>query len=229
MRLSPVWITGFVAAALCLHGQAQSPESQPPPSADTKDAQATEAKGMPPRSAPGDYPSQVKAGEITIAAEFLGHSVPRQEGPLSSEDYVVVETAFFGSPQARLRVSIDDFSLRINGKKAPLPSQPYGLVAKSIKDPEWVPPDQPDKKKASSFNTNGQADPNEPPPPVHVPIELRRAMAQHLQKSSLPQGDRVLPEAGLLFFPYRGKAESIHSLELIYSGPAGKATLALQP
>jgi hypothetical protein len=38
-----------------------------------------------------------------------------------------------------------------------------------------------------------------------------------------------LPEAGLLFFSYHGRSEQIKSVELIYSGPAGKATLTLQP
>jgi hypothetical protein len=33
----------------------------------------------------------------------------------------------------------------------------------------------------------------------------------------------------LLFFEYRGKPESIRSLELIYSGSGGNVTLALQP
>jgi len=41
-------------------------------------------------------------------------------------------------------------------------------------------------------------------------------------------GDRPLPQAGLLFFQYRGKEKGINSLELIYSGAAGKATLVLQ-
>ena len=35
----------------------------------------------------------------------------------------------------------------------------------------------------------------------------------------------LLPVAGLVFFPYRGKDTSIHAVELIYSGAAGKATL----
>jgi hypothetical protein len=45
----------------------------------------------------------------------------------------------------------------------------------------------------------------------------------------MPVGEHALPEAGLLFFQYRGKTESIHSIELIYAGPAGEATLNLQP
>ena len=54
-------------------------------------------------------------------------------------------------------------------------------------------------------------------------------MAQRVQKATLPEGDRALPQAGLIYFQYRGEAKGIHSVELIYDGPAGKATLALQP
>ena len=37
------------------------------------------------------------------------------------------------------------------------------------------------------------------------------------------------PQAGLLFFRYTGKASGIHSIELMYSGPSGKASLDLRP
>src|ERR1700675_2751972 len=84
------------------------------------------AQGLPPRAAPTDYLTQVQAGTVTVAAEFLAHNVPTPDGPiLTTEDYVVVETALFGSPDARLKVSLDDFSLRINGKKTAASAQPY--------------------------------------------------------------------------------------------------------
>jgi hypothetical protein len=67
----------------------------------------------------------------------------------------------------------------------------------------------------------------EPPPFVHVPIEVVRARQQRVQKSALPEGDRALPVAGLLFFSYTGKVEKIRTLELVYTGAAGKAELTL--
>jgi hypothetical protein len=145
---------------------------------------------------------------------------------------VVIETGLFGSPGARLRLSTTDFSLRINGKKTPLPSQPYGLVVGSVKDPEWEPPEAPAPKSKTSLGSGGkgeQGEGNAPPAPVKIPIPVQRAMAQRVQKASLPEGDRALPQTGLVFFRYGGKTQSIHSLELIYAGPAGKATLKLQP
>jgi len=212
-----------LAAAVCLCAQEPTPQS--------KDARPGEAQGLPPRVAPTDYQAQAKAGEVTIAAEFAGHGVPTEQATLSTEDFVVVEAALYGPSGARLQISPDDFSLRINDKKLPLRSQSYVLVLHSLKDPEWVPPETESAgpKSKTSINGSGKGDSNSPPPVIHVPIELQRAMAQRTQKASLPLGDRALPQAGLLFFPYRGKTKNITSLELIYEGAAGKATVALQP
>ena len=54
----------------------------------------------------------------------------------------------------------------------------------------------------------------------------RRSWQQRIQKSALPEGERALPQGGLLFYQHRGK---VTSAELIYSGPAGKCTVVLQP
>ena len=115
---------------------------QPAPGQDaqSKDAQVREAKGLSPRAAPADYQMHVQAGAVTIAAEFAGHSITSPQSVLATEDYVVVEVGFFGPPEAQLKLSSEDFSLRINGKKTALPARPYASVFKSLKDPEWEPP-----------------------------------------------------------------------------------------
>ena len=223
MRLSPALRIGVLIAAICPWVQGQNTQN--------KDAQI-ESKGMPPRATPADYQAQAQAGAVTVAAEFRGHSVPTLEATLSTEDYVVIEMGLFGSPGARIKLTPGDFSLRINGKKTLLPSQPYGLVIGTVKDPEWEPPAPAASKSKTSIGGGGkgeQGEGNAPPAPVQIPIGVQRAMAQHVQKASLPEGDRALPVAGLIFFQYRGKASGIHSIELIYAGSAGKATLALQP
>jgi len=213
MQLYSAFRIGVLMPAICLCLQGQD----------------TQSKGMPPRAAAADYQAQGQAGALTVAAEFKGHSVPTPQGPLSTEDYVAIETGLLGPLGARLVLSSSDFSLRINGKKAPLPSQPYGLVAGSVKDPEWEPPVPAAPKSKTSVGGGGQGEANAPPAPVQIPIAEKRAMAQRVQKASLPEGDRTLPQAGLIFFQYRGKIQSIHAMELIYAGPAGKATLTLQP
>jgi len=221
MRLCPALRISFLIAAICLCVQGQNTPG--------KDAQI-EARGVPPRATPADYQAQAQAGTVTIAAEFKGHSAPTVQGTLSTEDFVVVETGLFGSTGAHIKISAEDFSLRINGKKAPLPSQPYGLVVGSVKDPDWEPPVPTASKSKTSIGGSGRGEqPNTPPAPVKVPIEVQRAMAKSVQRAVLAEGDRALPQAGLIFFSYRGKAQGIHSVELIYTGPAGQATLKLQP
>ena len=214
-------------AALCLC--AQTPNA---PSADhsapTQPVGGTinEPQGLPPRSSPTDYPAQAKLGALTLAADFAGHGVPTPEGPLSTESYVVVEIAFFGAPGTRLPISFNDFSLRINNKKNPTPSEPYERVGAAVKDPEWTPPEKPEKGGNTVLGGGGNDTSKEPPRP---PAELRRAWAQRVKKAALANGERPLPQAGLLYFSYGGNAKGIRSLELTYSGPAGKTTLELHP
>jgi hypothetical protein len=230
MRFFPALAAGLLTAGLLAPSFAQAPPAKDAPATE---APASESKGMPPRATPGDYQAHAQAGTVTIAAEFAGHGIPTPEQALSTEDYVAVEVGLFGPPDARLTISRSDFSIRIAGKKAPLPSEPYELVFQSLKDPEWAPPEPAEpKSKGSGITTGGgggQGGENLPPAPVHMPFELVRAMQLHVQRAVLPIGDRPLPQAGLLFFRYHGKTQGIRSLELVYSGPAGSATIPLQP
>jgi hypothetical protein len=105
------------------------------------------------------------------------------------------------------------------------------VVFSNLRDPEWESPEaKKDKESKTSINGGGgDKDQSNLPPVIHIPIELQRAWQQETQRAAFPSGDRALPQAGLLFFSYRGKTKGINSLELIYSGPAGNVTLALQP
>lgn len=217
-----LWGIAVIIASLGAQGQE-------PPSQDATANEAQRKGGMPPRAAPGEYQSQAKAGTLTVAAEFMGHSVPTPDAIYMTEDYVVVEVGLFGPPEARATLSTTDFSLRINGRKMAAPSQPFELVAKSLKDPEWEPSSKAETQSKTSLGTGGRAGDSSPPAAPKMPPELRRAMNQRVQRTTMLEGDRALPQAGLLFFEYRGKPQSMRSLDLIYSGSAGSAVLALHP
>ncbi len=216
MRIDPApragILTAGLLAALCAYAQAPAPPK---------------AEGIPPRAAPTDYQAHAKAGDLTVAAESTGHSVATPESTLTSEDYVVIETAIYGPPGAHAKIAAEDFSLRVNAKK-PVTAQPYGLVVKTLKDPE-LEPTAAESKSKTSVGTGGQSDSDSKPPPYRVPDALRHEWSLRLQKLSLPEGDRPLPQAGLIYFIYRGRTEKIQSMELTYTGPAGPVTLALQP
>lgn len=219
----------MMSAAFCL--AAQEPSDQDKTSSEIQPKEIL-TKGMPPRVAPTEYQAHAKAGDVTIGAEFMGHSIPTPEHIFSTEDYIIVEAGLFGPAGAHTTLSRDDFSLRINGKKIASPSEPFELVSHTLKDPEWQPPKTDDEKESKSSLTTGgggQGGDKLPPIPPKMPFPLRRAMEQQVHRSFMEQGDRPLPQAGLLFFSYHGKAENIRSLELIYSGAAGMATLDLQP
>lgn len=213
-------------AAVCLFAQ------DPAATATASDAQASATRGMPARATPNDYQGHAPAGPVTIGAEFMQHSVPTPGGLLTTEDYVVVEAGVFGPPGARTTLNPGDFVLRINGKKT-LQSEPYATVFKSLKDPEWEPDVPAEQKGKTSIGSSGMGKGggggNDPPVVPKPPFKLQREWNLRLQKASFPEGDRPLPQAGLLYFKYGGKASGIHQIELMYTGPSGKATLTLQP
>lgn len=224
-------LAGTMTATMWLRAQTQEPSGASKEAPTAKEAPAKEglvrAVGLPTRPAATDYQARVQVGTITIAAESHAHNIPTEElGPYTSEDFVAVEVALFGPPNAKLQLSPDDFSLRVNGKKNALMSQSYLMVWHSLKDPSWEPPDN-DVKSKTTFTGGPQGD--SLPPVIHMPPEMRHAMEQRVQKASLPEGDRALPQSGLLFFEYHGQTKNIRSMELVYAGPGGKAALALRP
>lgn len=231
-------IAGLIMSTVfCLPAQEQNAQDQ---SAGEAQPHETPVKGMPPRVAATEYQGHAQAGSIMIGAEFDEHSIPTPDHIYSSDDYIIVEAAFFGPAGAHLMLSRDDFTLRITGRKTPLPSEPFELVMRSLKDPEWNPPktDDDSGKSKNGLTTGGggggAADgsdlgPKLPPLPPKMPFPLKRAMELQVKTSMMEQGDRPLPQAGLLFFRYGGKPENIKGLELDYSGAAGKASIDLQP
>ena len=223
-----------MAAALCLcvhplwaqQAASDNAGKEPPPWKETQ--------GLPPRATPGDYQGHAQAGKITIAADFVGHFVPAGTGdPLTTEDYITVEVALFGEAGAKLQLSPLQFSLRVNGKKNTLESVPFLIVTKNVKDPDYDPPELKKQKESkggiSTGGGGGGQDQGNLPPVIHIPIELQRAMADKVKRATLAEGERTLPQDGLLYFAYHGAAKGIHSVELIYDGAAGKATLTLHP
>lgn len=223
LRMNTVLAVGL-AMLSCLGASAQN---APAPTARV-------SKGLPPRAAPSEYLSHAQAGPITIAAEFDQHSVPTAESTLSTEDFVAVEVGIFGAAGAHATVSSADFSLRINGKKAALPAEQFAAVFRNLRDPSYNPPELEAAKesKSGSLNAGGgntQSDMGATPPVVHIPPEMERAMQIQVQNAALPEGDRALPVAGVIFFRYGGTPKSVHTIELLYSGPDGKATIPLRP
>ena len=132
MRFFPALRTGAWIIAFCLCVQAQNTPSTPSPQ--SKDAQINETKGLPPRTTPADYQAQAQAGTVTVAAEFTGHSVPTAQGTFSTEDYVVVETAFSALPGRGLSYPSKTF-LSASTRRRPCPASLSGWCSVPSKIP----------------------------------------------------------------------------------------------
>ncbi len=166
------------------------------------------AQGTTPKSKATEYPVHAQLDSVTLAARYLVHSLPTSKEILITNDYLVVEAAFYGPPFSRLQLSPDMFNLRINGRGGLIPSQPARMVVGSIRTQSGG---QPAAK--STVSERQQQD----------------SLYYRVENVSLPEGERTLPFSGLLYFPYRGSAQSIQSVQLLYDGTMGKTTLKLLP
>jgi hypothetical protein len=202
------------------------------------------AQGTQPKPKAADYPVHVQLDQVTVAVEYLVRSLPASNGTLVANEYLVVEVAFFGPPMSRLRMSPDNFTLRVNGHGT-LTAQLPGMVAGSIKFPNST-----GSRGLTGSASAGAGDRSvtigpRPPqsrfpgdgndrPPINQPVttiqkEQEDSIDAKVQNVSLPEGEKTMPCAGLIYFEYRGRTKNIHSLQLFYDGPMGKATLKLLP
>jgi hypothetical protein len=207
------------------------------------------AQGTTPKAKVEDYSVRGGAGKIALGAEYMVRSIQGGGTTLIAADYLVIEVAVYPPRFEPIPVSSGQFTLRINGRKQVLFNQSPGMVSASIKYADWERrptlvggvggrdggiivgqppttgrfpgdprPDQtrlPRPPKAPDQNPSG-VEPKEP-------IDADQLVAAN----ALPEGEATGPVSGYVFFAYKGKTRKIKSLELLYKGPAGEATLKL--
>ena len=86
------------------------------------------------KNAPSDYPAQGSAKDFSFGAEYMVNSFSAQGRSFTVEDYLIVEIGLF--PKGEANVDLRRFTLRVNGK-ALLLAQTPGMVAASLKYPDW--------------------------------------------------------------------------------------------
>ncbi len=200
--------------------------------------------GTTPKASAQDYPVHATLEKLSIGAEYTVHSFSRGREMFIAKDYLVMEVALFPANGQSLRVNAGDFTLRVNGRKQALSPQAPEIVANALK--------YPDPNTGTGLHPTAQlgpvilgqprpaerfpGDPNAPNPrPTQVPADSPTGMdkeppvtaEQLVVEAALPEGERHQPTSGFLYFPYRGKISHIRSLELVFSGAAGNATLPL--
>jgi hypothetical protein len=203
------------------------------------------ADDAPPRSKAADYPVQASLPGMEIAAEYLLHSIPIGKGYYFAKDYLVVDVGVFPSSREPVKILSGQFTLRINHGKSDLSPESAGTVAASIKYPDWEqhsnvtagagPVIIGDPPTVGRFPGDRRQSPTVIPPvpeeqePGGIEKEAPKTVDQLIAAAALPEGPTAKPANGCLFFRFRGKTKSIHSLELVYDAGEGrpKATLTL--
>lgn len=200
--------------------------------------------GTEPKAKPPDYPasSPIPSGGW-IAADFGGHTFSAENTSLFVEDYLCIEVAIF--PEAggkEIPVSAAQFGLRLNHRK-PLLAQTPGMVAASLKYTDWgqrpttigqvgpvvigptpqsrFPGDPSDRRtRVPPTVSSDPAAEAERPPKVTA--------AEAVVHVALEEGPTRSVRSGYLYFPYRGKLDKLHSIELVYSGGEAPVSVKLR-
>jgi len=197
-----------------------------------------------------EYPVHATTAAFDIGAEYMVHSIPTEDGNLFANDYLVVEVAVYPT-HGLVNMSAERFTLRLNGKKSVLYTQSPGMVAGSLKYPDWdgvqprltgnvgvgdgqilingppqvarFPGDPAERRVPRPTTDPNKTDEATPPKPEAMSID------EKIARAALPEGQLRSPKKGALFFPFKGKTKSIRSVELLYEDEAGnKTTLTLQ-
>jgi hypothetical protein len=209
------------------------------------------ADGTSPRPKPTDYSAQAHVADLTIAAEYQVRSFGAGRSVFVTEDYLVIEVALYSNARDPLVVSANRFQLRVSGSKHPLLAQTPGMVAASLKYPDW-------ERRRVMEARGGVGDtevivgrppvtgrfPGDPTPsqtrlprPPQAPPQEDRSGAEPETAASpaevavemaLPEGSKQLPVAGYLYFPYKGSPRKIKTVDLLYQGPEGSAAVKLK-
>jgi len=181
------------------------------------------------RNSPADYPAPGEVQDFRLGVDYLVRSFLADGQSFSIDDYLIIEVGIF--PQGEAKVDYRRFNLRINGKRT-LAAQSAGMVAASIKYPDW-------RSKPTLVGTVGMPGGRDvvvarPPAVPRFPGDERRTQGpdigerskteaerpsidydQLVKRSALPEGKFNKPVAGFLYFPYDGKLKSIGAVDLL--------------
>ncbi len=198
-------------------------------------ASAVLAQGTDPKPKVEDYDAHTQARSAAIGGEFMIHSFSGRGQMYIVNDYLVVEVAIYPPKGQGLLVDYTAFQLRLNGKRPILP-QPPSMVASSLQHPEW---NYPRGVQAGGGLGNvgvilggPKQSPTPYPTPEPTPPRVPRAPApdnpsgidreppvpadQLLLQTALPEGKHQSAVSGFLYFPWKGKAGSLKTVELLF-------------
>jgi len=166
-----------------------------------------------------------------VTAEFWGRTVPvkNDQGEMkavASEHHLVVEITVKTDKAHPVKLSHQQFRLRVNGAKLAIPPDPAGMAASAIYFPDW----------AGRQGLEAQAGPviiGRPRPTARFPgdpsaqgnpdaQDQGKTLADAMTAASLGEGELYSMRTGLLYFPWRGRVAKLKSLELVWAPADGE-------
>ena len=194
------------------------------------------AEGVPPRSQASDYAAQAEANGVKIAAEILSPDNVLNMFATDLSKYIVVEVAVWPAADKPLDISPVDFSMRLDGSRAPIrpvsPKTIAGVIQRrgqSRRDDITLYPSV--GLHTGSWGTGttvgvGVGTGGGRPGPASTDRD-RRTMELELDEKGLTDGMVQKPVAGYLFFPAGSKGKKLTSCELHYESDAASLQLTL--
>lgn len=195
------------------------------------------AEGLPPRSDAAHYAARAESKGVKIAAEILSPDEVRNMFSTDLSNYIVVEVAVWPTPNKELDLSPVDFSLRLDGGRAPIrpvsPKTIAGVIQRrgqSRRDDITLYPSVGVHTGSWGTGTNvgvGIGTGGSSPGPASTDRD-RRTMELELDEKGLADAVVQKPVAGYLYFPAgASKGKRLTSCELLYESDAASLQLTL--
>lgn len=197
-------------------------------------------QALDPKPKASDYPVHAAAADVEIGAEYMVRSFGGEKMYIAP-DNLVVQIALYPLHKRTLRVDSGSFRLRVNGRNPEILVDSPGMVAASLKYPDWR--RRPElvagagiggadvilgrPRQVERFPGDSRPIENRlPAPPSTGAGGVPRPEAEPVDAAALavaqalPEGEIRVPVTGYVYFAYKGKLSKVKSVELLYyAGP----------
>lgn len=198
------------------------------------------------RAKASEYPQHTRAGEAEVGVEYMVRSISVENMTFTAEGYLVIDVGVFPMAAAEVMVAISNFQLRLNGKKDLLMPQTPGIVAASMKYPDWTRRPQLEAgagpviigrpRQVERFPGDNRPAASRLPGPIpRAPAGVDKPVAEPLDlpalvaRAALPEGPTRKPVHGYVYYACSTKLEKIKSVELVLTMGSGEpVTLRLR-
>ena len=171
-----------------------------------------------------------------VKGEFWGRTVPvkNDQGEMkavASEHHLIVEVTVKATKGQPVRITAQQFHLRVNGAKLAIGPDTAGMAAAAIYFPDWHGRQGVEAQAGPVIVGRPQPRPRfpgDPSAPVHGAEDQGQSLAAAMTAAGLPEGEVMTERGGLLYFPWKGRVAKIKTLELLWDVDGGERVVKLR-